>query len=628
MMKHDEMVIYHIFTMGYCGAEATQAECDGIHHRLNKIEAQLPYLKKLGVNTILLGPLFSSISHGYDTTDYAKVDPRLGTNEDLIHLVQACHDQGVAVILDCVFNHVGRSFFAFEDLKQNREGSIYKDWFDSVNFWDNNSYNDGFSYRNWAGCDNLVKLNLYHPDVKDYLKRTLASWIDDYDIDGVRMDAANVMDMGFVKELGDLARAKKPGFFMVGESVSGDYSLMVERGGLDSVTNYEDYKGLYSSLNDKNYFEIAYSLNRLFAQGGLYQHFLTYNFVDNHDVDRVASTLNDERDLEPLYLMLFTMPGIPTIYYGSELGIKARKGNGTDAPLRPAAVELSFDLNNPLTEKIRRMIAVHKGVDALKRGSYEQMFVQSCQMGFIRRTDNQTVVAVFNCEGSPVQIRDDRFNGLYYDLYHQKECQLSGMVTIPEKSGMVLMSMDQEIPDIQISEDQPAAEDRDNENVQIDSTSDAVFGARPKKMEDYMGLALEEAHRAEDEGEVPIGAVIVKDGEVIASNHNRKEGMQDPMAHAEMLVIQEASKKLARWRLDDCELYVTAEPCPMCMGAVIQSRIKKVVFGASEPRYGAVESTAQLKQHPMLSKHTEIYGGIRENECEAVLKRSFEKNRK
>lgn len=625
MMKHDEMVIYHIFTMGYCGAEATQVECDGIHHRLNKIEAQLPYLKELGANTILLGPLFSSISHGYDTTDYSKVDPRLGTNEDLTHLVQICHDQGISVILDCVFNHVGRSFFAFEDLKQNREQSIYKDWFDSVNFWENNSYNDGFSYRNWAGCDNLVKLNLYHPDVKNYLKQTLASWIDDYDIDGVRMDAANVMDMGFVRELGDMARAKKTDFFMVGESVSGDYSLMVERGGLNSVTNYEDYKGLYSSLNDKNYFEIAYSLNRLFAQGGLYQHFLTYNFVDNHDVDRVASTLNDERDLEPLYLMLFTMPGIPTIYYGSELGIKARKGNGTDAPLRPAVADIPFDITNPLTEKIRQMVAVHKSVDALKKGSYEQMFVRSCQMGFIRRSEEQTVIAVFNCEASPVQIRDDRFNGLYYDLYHQKECQLSGMVTIPEKSGMVLMSMDQEIPKIQVPEI------NQNEAIVIDETDGdhlVFFEARPKKMEDYMRLALEEAYRAEDEGEVPIGAVIVKDGEVIASNHNRKEGMQDPTAHAEMLVIHEAAKKLSRWRLDDCALYVTAEPCPMCMGAVIQSHIKKIVYGASEPRYGAVESTAQLKQHPMLPKRMEIYGGICENECEAVLKRGFEKNRK
>jgi tRNA(adenine34) deaminase len=606
-MKHDEMIIYHIFTMGYCGAETTQDQCEGVHHRLSKIESQLSYLQKLGINTVLLGPLFSSISHGYDTTDYRQVDPRLGTNEDLSHLVGACHRHGIAVVLDCVFNHVGRSFFAFQDLKQHREQSIYKDWFDQVNFWDNNEYNDGFSYHNWAGCNNLVKLNLHHPEVKKYLFETMMFWIDQFDIDGVRMDAANVMDLNFIRELGDAARAKKPNFWMIGESVMGDYSQMVEAGKLDSVTNYEDYKGMYSSLNDRNYFEIAYSLNRLFAQGGLYQRFLTYNFVDNHDVDRIASTLNDERDLEPIYLMLFTMPGIPSIYYGSEAGIKARKGPNSDAPLRPAMEEIPFDLNNPLTRKIQSMIHIRKCVEALRIGSYEQIFVQSCQMGFLRATKNQQVMVLFNCDAAPAEIHHDRMNGDYFDLYHQKAWHLSGTVTIPPKGGMILMPKEQAL----LIKAKP---------------TEKVF-KKPKKMEDFMKLALDEAKIAEREEEVPIGAVIIKDGEVIARNHNQKEGMQDPTAHAEILAVRDAARKLGRWRLDDCTLYVTAEPCPMCMGAVIQSRLKKVVYGACEPRYGAVESTDRLGRHPMIANHTEIYGGILEKECETILKRNFSRIR-
>lgn len=612
-MKHDEMIIYHIFTMGYCSAETTQDQCEGIHHRLTKIEAQLPYLNKLGINTLLLGPLFSSISHGYDTTDYRQVDPRLGTNEDLNHLVKTCHQHGIGVILDCVFNHVGRNFFAFQDLKQNREQSNYKDWFDQVNFWDNNEYNDGFSYHNWAGCNNLVKLNLHHPEVKKYLTETLMFWLDHFDIDGVRMDAANVMDLNFIRELGDAARAKKSDFWMIGESVMGDYSQMVEVSRLDSVTNYEDYKGMYSSLNDRNYFEIAYSFNRLFAQGGLYQHFLTYNFVDNHDVDRIASTLNDERDLEPIYLMLFTMPGIPSLYYGSEAGIKARKGANTDAPLRPAVEEISFDLNNPLTQKIQKMIAIRKNVEALRSGCYVQLFVQSCQMGFLRMTEHQEVIALFNCDAAPAQIHHDHLNGDYFDLYHQKAWHLSGNVTIPPKSGMILMPMHQ--VDLIKSKFE-----------EISETETAVY-KKPKKMEDFMQMALEEAEIAEEKKEVPIGAVVVREGQVISRQHNQKEAMQDPTAHAEMLAIRDAAQKLGKWRLDDCELYVTAEPCPMCMGAIIQSRVKKVVYGACEPRYGAVESTVRLGQHAMLANHTEIYGGILEKDCEEILRRNFKRIR-
>lgn len=612
-MKHDEMIIYHIFTMGYCGAETTQDQCEGIHHRLTKIEAQLPYLNKLGINTLLLGPLFSSISHGYDTTDYRQVDPRLGTNEDLNHLVKTCHQHGIGVILDCVFNHVGRNFFAFQDLKQNREQSNYKEWFDQVNFWDNNEYNDGFSYHNWAGCNNLVKLNLHHPEVKKYLTETLMFWLDHFDIDGVRMDAANVMDLNFIRELGDAARDKKSDFWMIGESVMGDYSQMVEVSRLDSVTNYEDYKGMYSSLNDRNYFEIAYSFNRLFAQGGLYQHFLTYNFVDNHDVDRIASTLNDERDLEPIYLMLFTMPGIPSLYYGSEAGIKARKGANTDAPLRPAVEEISFDLNNPLTQKIQKMIAIRKNVEALRSGCYAQLFVQSCQMGFLRMTEHQEVIALFNCDAAPAQIHHDHLNGDYFDLYHQKAWHLLGNVTIPPKSGMILMPMHQ-------------ADLIKSKFEEISETETAVY-KKPKKMEDFMQMALEEAEIAEEKKEVPIGAVVVREGQVISRQHNQKEAMQDPTAHAEMLAIRDAAQKLGKWRLDDCELYVTAEPCPMCMGAIIQSRVKKVVYGACEPRYGAVESTVRLGQHAMLANHTEIYGGILEKDCEEILRRNFKRIR-
>ncbi|MDD4507591.1 MAG: alpha-amylase family glycosyl hydrolase [Eubacteriaceae bacterium] len=627
-MKHSEMTIYHIFTMGYCGAEATQVQCDGVKHRLKKIAFILSYLKEMQINTLLLGPVFSSVSHGYDTTDYRTVDPRLGTNDDLKELVDQCHQLGFNVVLDCVFNHTGREFFAFQDIQAYRDQSRYKDWYDGINFWENNGYNDGFQYHNWAGCDNLVKLNLHNPEVRQYLKETMLFWIETFDIDGVRMDAANVMDLSFIKELGDAARNRKPDFYMVGESVSGDYRQLIQNGGLDSVTNYEDYKGMYSSLNDKNYFEIAYSLNRLFGAGGLYSQFLTYNFVDNHDVNRVASTLKDERDLEPLYLMLYTMPGIPSVYYGSEQGAKGEKGKDTDAPLRPCYESMHFDSKTELYQKIARMGAIRRSVKALREGSYEQLFVASCQMGFLRTCGDQRVWVLFNCEAGDVQIRDDQFTGEFTDLYSGEDQTLFGAISIPAKSGLILMKKDQapEIPKLGFDQAMvPGQRLNPEKDRKTGDRGEKTKKNVPLKMSDYMAKAITEARRALDEGEVPVGAVLVKDGKIIARNHNRKEGMQDPTAHAEMLVIREAANVLQRWRLDDCELYVTAEPCPMCMGAIIQSRIKKIVYGVSETRYGSVETTCELGKHPMLSNQTEFYSGICEPECREIIQEFFKK---
>lgn len=142
-----------------------------------------------------------------------------------------------------------------------------------------------------------------------------------------------------------------------------------------------------------------------------------------------------------------------------------------------------------------------------------------------------------------------------------------------------------------------------------------------------MALAIEMARLGESKGEIPIGAIIVCDGNIIVRAHNQKESLADPTAHAEILVIRAAAKKLGRWRLDDCQLYVTAEPCVMCMGAIIQARIPVLVYGATEKKFGGVESTARLGQHPMLPKQMEIYAGICEQACEELLIDFFKKRR-
>lgn len=630
-MDFGDFNVYHIFTMGFAGAEEYQEQCGQTEHRLWKIENLLEYLKKLGINTLLLGPLFSSTSHGYDTTDYYTVDKRLGTNEDLITLVNKLHDNGFRVVLDCVFNHVGRDFFAFKDMKQNRENSRYKDWFLGVNFWGNNSFNDDLSYENWAGHDNLVKLNLYNPEVKDYLKEVMRFWIEIFHIDGVRMDAANVMNTEFLRELSDFSKNLKQDFWFVGESVHGDYNVLVQEGHLDSVTNYEDYKGLYSSLNTKNYFEISFSLNRLFGDYGIYKSFYTFNFVDNHDVDRVASTLTREAWLYPLYLMLYTMPGIPSIYYGSEQGAKGVKGNGTDAPLRPNYESMHFDERCDLYQKICRMAAVRRASRAIRYGDYKELFVKSQQMGFMRRFENEQVYALFNSEENSVRVEHHDLRGKFRDLHNNEIVECDGSVEIPGDSGRVLVDESCSFVISEITEQASSGKAEEQSAGEIKSQEEKCEQTLeiPKgvTMQDIMSKAIEEAEKGIEEGEVPVGAVIVRNGEIIAAAHNQKETLQDPTAHAEMLVIREASRKLGRWRLDDCELYVTAEPCPMCMGAVIQSRIRKLVYGTWETRFGGVETTAELGKHPMLSNATEIYSGICEEKCKELLERFFQNNR-
>ena len=362
------------------------------------------------LNAIYLGPLFESTSHGYDTADYYTVDRRLGTNTDLENLSQALHKRGMHLILDGVFNHVGRDFWAFKDVIVNGEASRYKDWFSNLRFGQSSPYNDPFSYEGWNGHFNLVKLNLDNPEVKDHLLNAVAMWIRDFGIDGLRLDTADCLNMQFIRELSTFCRGIRPDFWMMGEVIHGDYRQWVNPKGLDSVTNYEAYKGLYSSHNDGNYFEIAYSLNRQFGGGGIYEDLLLYSFADNHDVDRVASSLKDSYHLQPLYTILFTMPGIPSIYYGSEWGIAGTKEKGGDAALRPE-LDLADLQNNPGKENlvpwIKSLIDLRKRSQALHSGKYRQVLVDHRQFAFARYTDEEAVLVCVNSDENDAEIHLD-----------------------------------------------------------------------------------------------------------------------------------------------------------------------------------------------------------------------------
>ncbi|MGN0449343.1 MAG: DUF1653 domain-containing protein [Ruminococcus sp.] len=391
----NESIIYNIYPLGFCGAPRDN---DGkLVYRLDKIYDCIEHLKKMSVNALVFNPLFESSRHGYDTIDYRKVDCRLGDNDSFKKICNTLHENGIKVILDGVFNHVGRDFFAFKDVQQNLENSRYCNWFQNLNFGGRSPKGDLFWYEGWAGYYELVKLNLQNDEVVNYLLDSVKFWIDEFDIDGLRLDAADCIVLEFFKKLRNVCKSEKPDFWLYGEITHGDYNRWANDNLLDSVTNYECYKGIYSSHNDHNYFEIAHSLNRQFGNGGIYRNIYTYNFVDNHDVNRIASDLKDKNHLENVYTLMYTMPGVPSIYYGSEYGIEGKRTQDSDYELRPC-----LDLNNvenanyDLLNHIIKLGKVRLSLDALKYGKFDNINIMNEKLVYKRFTDNQTVFVAFN----------------------------------------------------------------------------------------------------------------------------------------------------------------------------------------------------------------------------------------
>jgi glycosidase len=253
-----DAVFYHVYPLGLCGAPPGNDGCGAVVPRLAQLHGWLDHWNALGVTALYLGPLFESSSHGYDTADYFRVDRRLGDDDTLAAFVAACHARGIRVILDGVFHHVGRDFWAFRDLQAHGESSAYRDWFAGVDFSRRSVRGDAFAYETWRGHDALVKLALAHRPVREHLLDAVRHWFARYDVDGLRLDVAESIDPDFLRELASVCRATRPDCWLLGEMIHGDYGRLSM---LDSVTNYVAYKGLWSSHDDRNYFEVAYTLD-------------------------------------------------------------------------------------------------------------------------------------------------------------------------------------------------------------------------------------------------------------------------------------------------------------------------------------------------------------------------------
>ncbi len=455
MAWYDDAVFYHIYPLGLTGAPKENTYSEPVH-RLNTLLPWISHIKELGCNAIYIGPLFESVGHGYETTDYKKLDSRLGTNEDLTNFVKECHTQGIRVILDGVFNHTGRDFFAFQDIKNNRENSPYKDWYCNVNFWGDNEYNDGFSYENWGGYNLLVKLNQNNPAVKDYICDVIRFWVSEFDIDGIRLDAADVLNFEYMQTLRRVANEVKPDFWLMGEVIHGDYNRWVNEGTLHSVTNYHLHKALYSGHNDHNYFEIAHTVKRLYEMGGSRPEGLKlYNFVDNHDVERIYTKLSDKAHYTPVHILLYTLPGIPSIYYGSEFGVEGKKERFSDDSLRPALSLSDFGnavTDNPCTRLLAALGHMRQITPALSYGDYKEIILTNRQYAFARSHNGATVLVTVNNDDS------DYVMTLSCDACAQYKGMLSGEI-VSVTDGRITVNVKANNGDIWVPEEENSTED-------------------------------------------------------------------------------------------------------------------------------------------------------------------------
>lgn len=298
----DHAIFWHIYPLGAAGVDVR-----GDHHAgqgLKELQATLDHVVELGCSGVILGPIFASHTHGYDTTDHFAIDERLGTMEDFEAFVEACHSRGIKVVLDGVFSHAGHGFTRPELLSEEV----------------------------FEGHGDLRRFRHEAPEVRDYVGKVLRFWLD-RGADGWRLDAAYSVPNEFWGEVLPPARAAHPEAWFLGEVIHGDYSGIVQATGMDSVTQYELWKAIWSSLKDENFFELEWSVRR---HGEFVEHFTPNTFIGNHDVTRIATQVGREKALVAAAI-LFTLPGVPSVYYGDELGYEGLKEErfGGDDAVRP-----------------------------------------------------------------------------------------------------------------------------------------------------------------------------------------------------------------------------------------------------------------------------------------------------
>lgn len=421
-----ESFIYHIYPLGLCGSPYKNPFTNKISYRLNILYDWIEHLKNLGVTAVCIGPLFESSSHGYDTVDYYHIDKRLGDRNSVKNIVDTFHKNGIKVIFDGVFNHVGRDFWAFRDVLKNGKNSWYCHWFDGLNFAQRSPFGDPFTYKTWKKHYSLVKLNLKNKYVKEHLFKAVEMWINELGVDGLRLDASDCLTVSFIKDLKKYTKKIKKDFILLGEIVHGDYRKKVKQDRLDSVTNYQRYRQLYDSFKHKNFYELSNATNHQSGKNGVYKDIVLYSFADNHDVNRIASQLKNRANLYPLYILLFTLSGVPSIYYGSEFGILGKRTKYSDKDLRPSLNLIELYKNKTYTDllnSIKKLSFIRNNSNAFKYGEYIELFVDKEIYCFIRKFENELYIVIVSSSDSiqKLKIKVPFLKAKFIDLLNNNE---------------------------------------------------------------------------------------------------------------------------------------------------------------------------------------------------------------
>ncbi|MGK9052604.1 alpha-amylase family protein [Neorhizobium petrolearium] len=388
----DSAIFWHIYPLGFVGAE--QQAHAGIHHRLRHIVDWLDYAVVLGVSGLLVGPIFASSTHGYDTIDHFRIDPRLGDDGDFNQLVMEAQRRGLKVILDGVFNHVGRDFPLFRAALENGTPSREAGWFRWLGGEDDRGRP---AYATFEGHHALVALNHDSSDVAAYVANVMNHWLD-RGASGWRLDAAYAVPRPFWKTVLADVRRRHPDAYLFGEVIHGDYNGFVTATGVDAVTQYELWKAIWSAINDCNLFELQWALER---HNGFMERFVPLTFVGNHDVTRLASRLADERQIAHALAILMTVGGTPAIYAGDEQafrGVKENRAGGDDAirPVFPARPEELAPFGWPTYRLHQQLIGVRRRHPWLVRAKSRKIHLTTRQAVWAMEANNKTILVALN----------------------------------------------------------------------------------------------------------------------------------------------------------------------------------------------------------------------------------------
>jgi cyclomaltodextrinase len=434
---------------------------------LNGVTEKLDYLQELGINAIYFNPIFQATTyHRYNTYDYYRVDPLLGGNEALRKLIDEAHKRDIKIVLDGVFNHCGRGFWAFSHILENGGKSPYLDWF-TINDWPLRPYSydpeqsSTANYEHWSRYPSLPKFNIHNPGVREYILDVAKYWLE-FGIDGWRLDVATeIEDPSFWQDFHRAVKTTNPDAYIVGECWE-ESMPWLQGDQFDAVMNYYTgwaalkffgrkslIKAFLADHGSRDHVTDGLSLaSRMDYLHRLYDPEIIYAlqvFIDSHDTGRALYNLGDDKSaLKLAVLFTMTVPGAPCVYYGDEIGMSA----GTDPYCRetfPWQDEGRWD--KELLAHYKAAISLRNENPVFRTGSFQEVYADKYVYAFTRKLDNNEVVVMFNAsqKNKPIQIPDVTARDLSQlwpegETLSWKAGKSSLKITIPARSAVVLQS--------------------------------------------------------------------------------------------------------------------------------------------------------------------------------------------